>query len=57
MRKRNERKDGWLTGNNIGVEGAKLMIEKLETNATLTSLNLGCEEEGNQRKRNERNDE
>ena len=56
MRKRNESNDGWLTGNNIGVEGAKLMIEKLETNATLTSLNLGCEEEGSD-KESEKNKE
>ena len=35
-----------MTGNGIGVEGAKSMSEMLKTNNTLTSLNLTGEEEG-----------
>ena len=33
-----------MTGNEIGVEGAKAMSKILKVNATLTSLNLGGEE-------------
>ena len=40
-----------MTGNGIGVEGAKSMSEMLKTNNTLTSLNLSCEEEGKNRER------
>jgi hypothetical protein len=29
------------TGNGLGVEGAKLIAEALESNHTLTALNLG----------------
>ena len=35
-----------MTGNEIGVEGAKSMSEVLKTNTTLTSLNLECEGKG-----------
>ena len=34
-----------MTGNEIGVEGAKSMSEALKSNTTLTSLNLCSEEE------------
>ena len=34
-----------MTGNEIGVEGAKAMSEMLKVNTTLTTLNLSCEEE------------
>ena len=33
------------TGNNIGDEGARLLSEALKTNTTLTTLNLGREQE------------
>ena len=33
------------TGNRIGAEGAGLMSEALKTNTTLTTLNLGSEQE------------
>ena len=46
-----------MTGNNIGVEGAKSMSEMLMTNTTLTSLDLSGEEEGKTEKEKERNDE
>ena len=45
-----------MTGNGIGIEGAKSMSEALKSNTTLTSLNLSGEEEG-RKKRKERNDE
>ena len=32
-----------ITGNNIGDEGARSIVEALKTNTSLTSLNLGCE--------------
>ncbi len=32
-----------LIVNNIGVEGVKRLAEALESNNTLTSLDLGCE--------------
>ena len=35
-----------MTDNEIGDEGAKSMSEMLKLNTTLTSLDLGCEEEG-----------
>ena len=35
-----------MTGNGIGIEGAKSMSEALKSNTTLTSLNLSGEEEG-----------
>ncbi len=34
-----------MTGNGIGVEGAKTMSEMLKVNTTLIALNLGSEEE------------
>ena len=43
-----------MTGNGIGVEGAKSMSEALKSNTTLTSLNLGCEEEEREREREKR---
>ena len=47
-----------MTGNEIGIEGAKSMSEALKSNTTLTSLNLSGEEEEREReKRKERNDE
>ena len=39
-----------MTGNGIGVEGAKSMSEMLKVNTTLTSLNLDCEEERKERR-------
>ena len=44
-KEKNKRNEGWVTGNTIGTEGAKSMSEMLKTNTTLTSLNLGSEEE------------
>ena len=41
-----------MTGNGIGVEGAKAMSEMMKVNTTLTSLNLWSEEE--RRKERER---
>ena len=41
-----------MTGNEIGVEGAKALSEMMKVNTTLTSLNLSCEEE--RRKERER---
>ena len=40
-----ERKDGWMAGNKIGVEGAKTLSEMIKVNTTFTSLNLESEEE------------
>ena len=37
-----------MTGNEIGVEGAKSMSEMMKVNTTLTSLDLSCEEERKQ---------
>ena len=45
-RKNNKQKDGYMTDNEIGDEGAKAMSEMLKLNTTLTSLNLWSEEEG-----------
>ena len=39
-----------MTDNEIGVEGAKAMSEMLKVNSTLTTLNLGCEEERKERR-------
>ena len=33
----------WLTGEHIGVEGAKTLSDGLKANTTLTSLNLSCD--------------
>ena len=38
-------KEERMTGNGIGDEGAKAMSEMLKVNTTLTTLNLGGEEE------------
>ena len=43
-----------MTGNGIGDEGAEAMSEMLKVNTTLTSLNLGCEEEERKEKRKKR---
>ena len=40
-----------MTGNVIRVEGAKAMSEMLKVNTTLTSFNLGGEEEKRKEKR------
>ena len=46
---RNEMKE-WI-GNEIGTEGAKTISESLKINTSLTSLNLGCDEEDKKRRR------
>ena len=43
-----------MTGNEIGVEGAKTMSEMLKVNTTLTSLDLGREEEKRKGKEKEK---
>ena len=43
-----------MTGNDIGDEGAKALSEMLKVNTTLTSLNLGSEEERNARRERKR---
>ena len=44
-----------MTGNRIGVEGAKAMSEMMKVNSTLTTLDLGGEEERKEkRERKER---
>ena len=43
-----------MTGNKIGVEGAKAMNEMLKVNTTLKSLILGSEEEGRKEKGKEK---
>ena len=40
-----------MTGNNIGVEGAKSLSEMVKMNTTLTSLNLGGDEEKRDREK------
>ena len=42
-----------MTRNGIGDEGAKSMSEAMKSNTTLTSLNLGCEEEEREREKRE----
>ena len=39
-----------MTDNRIGEEGAKAMSEMMKVNSTLTTLNLGCEEERKERR-------
>ena len=39
------------TDNRIGDEGAKMISEGMKSNSTLTSLNLGCEEEKQKRRK------
>ena len=34
-----------IIGNNIGDDGARMISEGLKSNNTLTTLNLGCDEE------------
>ena len=43
-----------MTGNGIGDEAAKSMSETLKNNTTLTSLNLGSEEEGKREREKEK---
>ena len=43
-----------MTDNEIGVEGAKAMSEMLKVNSTLTTLNLGCEEERKEKEKERR---
>ena len=43
-----------MTGNEIGVEGAKTMSEMLKVNTTLTTLDLGGEEERKERRERSR---
>ena len=50
MKKEEER----MTGNEIGVEGAKAMSEMMKGNSTLTTLDLGCEEERKEREEKEK---
>ena len=44
-KKRKKEKEERMTGNRIGVEGAKAMSETLKVNSTLTTLNLWGEKE------------
>ena len=46
-----ERRKRRMTENEIGDEGAKAMSEMMKVNSTLTSLNLGSEEERRERKK------
>ena len=43
-----------MTGNRIGVEGAKAMSSMLEVNTTLTTLSLRGEEERKEREEKEK---
>ena len=43
-----------MTGNGIGDEGAKAMSSMMKVNSTLTSLNLGGEEERKEREEKEK---
>ena len=47
-------KEEWMTGNEIGVEGAKSMSEMLKVNTTLKSLKLSGEERRKKEKRNKK---
>ena len=40
------------TGNNIGIEGARIISEVLKCNSTLTELNLGCDEKNDKERKN-----
>ena len=40
-----------MTGNGIGVEGAKAMSEMLKVNTTLKELKMRCEEESKEKER------
>ena len=46
-----------MTDNWIGDEGAKAMSEMMKVNSTLTTLNLGCEEERKEREEKEKKEE
>ena len=46
-----------MTGNWIGYEGAKAMSEMMKVNSTLTSLDLGSEEERKEREEKEKKEE
>ena len=46
-----------MTGNGIGVEGAKTMSEMMKVNTTLTSLNMRGEEERKEREEKEKKEE
>ena len=46
-----------MTGNNIGEEGAKAMSEMMKVNSTLTTLNLGSEEERKEKEKKEKKEE
>ena len=52
-----KKKEERMTDNGIGVEGAKAMSEMLKVNTTLTTLNLGCEEERKEREEKEKKEE
>ena len=46
-----------MTDNEIGDEGAKAMSEMMKVNSTLTTLNLGGEEERKEREEKEKKEE
>ena len=46
-----------MTGNGIGVEGAKAMSEMLKVNTTLTELKMRCEEERKREKKEKKKGE
>ena len=50
-REEKEKKEERMTGNRIGVEGAKAMSSMLKVNTTLTTLNLEGEEERKRERR------
>ena len=43
-----------MTGNKIGDEGAKALSEMLKVNATLTELNLHCQEKKKKQEKEKR---
>ena len=45
-----------MTDNKIGDEGAKAMSEMVKVNSTLTTLDLGGEEERKEREKREKNE-
>ena len=53
-REKKKEKEVRMTGNGIRVEGAKSMSEMLKVNSTLTSLDLGSEEERKREKERKR---
>ena len=46
-----------MTGNRIGVEGAKAMSEMVKVNSTLTTLDLSGEEERKEKEKKEKKKE